>query len=261
MIHLTVILNEARKALLIMWDYRFSVIAEFFVMAMLFAGIMLFAGGGDPSPEQLTSALLGILITFYVKDAVSRMSWAIVTEAQAGTLEQLYMGPSSSTFFLMGSVLGSFVVSTVSLLVVAPILIVLFGIEVTLPLASLPIFAITLLGVAGFGFLVAGLTILFKNISVAMDMMLALLFFGNGTFLPVDQLPEWLEAIATMIPSTQGIIALRSVATDGQTLSALWSEGTLVFLTVHSLVFMIGGWLILRWCEDMARQHGSLGHY
>ena len=258
---LAVMLNETRKALLILWDYRFSTLMEFFMIGMVFAGVLLFTGQGQLLPEQLTSALLGFLLTIYVMETLSRMSFTLMGEAQAGTLEQMYMSPVSSAFLLTGQTLASFIVATGYLLIIVPALMFIFDIQMALPLASLPIILLTLVGVAGFGFLMAGMTIVFKQVGPLSNMLSNLLLFVNGTFLPVDRMPDWLASAAKIMPSTQGIVALRQVATDGMTLAQVWSDGTLVFLAVHSVFFLVAGWLVFRWCEDVARRRGTLGYY
>lgn len=261
MTQLVVTLNETRKGLLVMWDYRFNTMVDFFIIGLVFSGMMLFIGQGELQSEQLTSALLGFLITFYVMETLNRMSWALMGEAQAGTLEQMYMSPVSTAYILFGRALASFVVATLSLLVIAPTLMVLLNIEVPLPAGSLPIFVITLVGVTGFGLMIAGMTIVFKQVGRVANLLSYSVLFVNGTFWPVENMPDWLASAAKVLPSTQGIVALREVALDGQSLSGLWANGSLTFLTVHSIAFMVLGWFIFRWCENIARIHGSLGHY
>ena len=261
MTHLVVTFNETRKGLLVMWDYRFSTMVDFFIIGLVFSGMMLFIGQGEMQAEQLSSALLGFLITFYVMETLNRMSWALMGEAQAGTLEQMYMSPVSTAYILFGRALASFVVATISLLVIAPTLILALNIEVSLPITSLPIFVITLISVAGFGLMVAGMTIVFKQVGRIANLLSNAVLFVNGTFWPVENMPDWLSSAAKILPSTQGIVALRQVALEGQSLSALWANGMLVFLIAHSMAFMAFGWIIFRWCENIARVHGSLGHY
>jgi len=209
----------------------------------------------------LTSALLGFLITFYVMETISRMSYALTEEAHTGTLEQMYMSPVSSVFFLFGRALSSFAMASVSLAIMVPVLMLLFNIRINVPLSGMVVIIITLVGVAGFGLMIAGMTIVFKQTGPVANMMSNMMLFINGTFLPVEQMPEWLKSLALVLPSTQGIIALRELSLNNQTLADLWADGTLVYLTAHSSVCLIGGWIIFKWCERVARRQGSLGQY
>jgi ABC-2 type transport system permease protein len=164
-------------------------------------------------------------------------------------------------FFLFGRALSSFAMASVSLMIMVPVLMLLFNIRFDLPLAGVVIIVITLIGVAGFGLMIAGMTIVFKQTGPVANMMSNMMLFINGTFLPVDQMPKWLESLAMILPSTQGIIALREVSLNSKTLTELWSDGTLVYLTAHSSICLIVGWMIFVWCERVARRQGSLGQY
>ena len=85
--------------------------------------------------------------------------------------------------------------------------------------------------------------------------------FLNGALVPIDRFPVWLQAFAKLLPSTQGIIVLRNVLIEGRSLPEVWQDGSLVMLLVHSTVYFVGGWLVLKWCERIAKQQGTLGQY
>ena len=258
---LLVIVNEIRKVLLIAWDYRFSTLMELMLLGLVFTGALLFTGEGEFLPEQSSSALIGLILTVYVIGIINRMSWAMMSEAQSGTLEQMYMSPVASGWILIGRTLTAFLIATIFLLILAPALILIFAIPITLPPAVWPVFLLTLLGVSGFGFMIAGMTLVFKQVGPLANLLSRLLLFMNGTFLPVENLPDEVAVAARILPGAQGIVALRQVALDGVSLSALWTEGALVFLMAHSFLSLALGWFIFRRCETIARQHGSLGHY
>ncbi len=67
--------------------------------------------------------------------------------------------------------------------------------------------------------------------------------------------------IAKTLPSTQGIIVLRRVILDGQSLAAVWQDGSLGWLILHSVLYFGGGLLIFRLWEQIAKRRGSLGQY
>jgi ABC-2 type transport system permease protein len=85
--------------------------------------------------------------------------------------------------------------------------------------------------------------------------------FLNGALLPVDKFPAWLALVARLLPGTQGIIVLRRVVLDDETLATVWRSGSLGWLALHSAVFFLFGWLVFRVCERHARQRGMLGQY
>jgi len=77
----------------------------------------------------------------------------------------------------------------------------------------------------------------------------------------VEEMPAWLATISRTLPSTQGIVVLRRVVLDGQSLAAVWRDGSLVWLIVHSAIYLAVGWLFFSVCEQIAKKQGSLGQY
>jgi len=73
--------------------------------------------------------------------------------------------------------------------------------------------------------------------------------------------PGWLEGFARSLPSTQGIDVLRRVVLDDMSLASVWQDGSLVWLTVHTVVFLFAGWGVFLWGERVARGRGLLGQY
>jgi ABC-2 type transport system permease protein len=127
--------------------------------------------------------------------------------------------------------------------------------------AGVLVFLLTMGGLYGFAFILAGATLIFKQVEALANALQNALLFLNGAFLPVERLPGWLEAFAHTLPTTQGIIVLRQVVLDGASLFQVWQDGSLPWLLIHSTVYFMIGWFFFRWCEGKARQQGALGQY
>ncbi len=255
------IFNETHKGLLLAWNYKVDLILEVFIMGFAFIGLSFLIGGGQLEEEQVTASLIGYLVWFYAIKAIADMSTSLKDEMHAGTLEQMYMSPTNAGFLILGRSLATLLTTTIiaALIAIGPML--LLGIRLPLAPATLPVFIITILGLFGFGFAVGGFTLIFKQVASLSDLIQYALVFLNGALLPVDVFPAWLAFIARLLPTTQGIIVLRQVALEGMTLAQTWQSGALGWLMVHSAVFLLLGWLIFRWCENVARQRGLLGQY
>jgi ABC-2 type transport system permease protein len=254
-------LNETRKGLLIQWSYRFNLIGEILTIGFVFIGIIFFMGNGKLDAASLPSSLLGFVIWFYAAIAIGNMAWGLREEMQSGTLEQMYMSPAPASLITLGRTLATLVTSTVVVTLVAAPLMLLLKIHLPFSWNGLPIFALTMAGLYGFGFLVGGAVLIFKQVETLANMVSNMLLFLNGAFLPVDHLPRWLEVIARTLPSTQGIIVLRRVMLEGQTLAMVWHDGSLPWLILHSTLYFFGGLAVFALCERIARQRGSLGQY
>ncbi len=257
----TVLLNECYKRLIILWSYRFNFLLETFMIGFLFVGISFFISGGSPAPAQMAPALLGYLTWFYAAFAISDMSHGIREETQTGTLEQMYMSPLPSGLLLAGRSVASLLISSAMIVLVGGILMLLLGIRIPLRPEGVPVFALTISGLYGFAFLLGGATLIFKQVGALSNLMSNMLLFLNGSFLTIEQMPSWLENAARSLPTTQGIDVLRRVVLDGMSLAAVWQDGSLVWLTVHSALCLLVGWTVFLWSERVARRRGLLGQY
>lgn len=257
----TVVLNEIQKRMILLWGYKFNFFTQMFMVSFIFVGISFFMAGGQPDPELLASGLVGYLIWFFALAAISDMSWGIREEAQTGTLEQMYMSPLPTGVLMLGRSVASLFISILMVGFSALVLVLVLGIPLPLSWAVLPVFLLTMAGLYGFAFILGGATLVFKQVEALANLLQNALLFLNGALLPVDRLPGWMEAFAKTLPTTQGIIVLRRVILDGQSLAQCWQDGSLVGLVINSTVYFVVGWYFFRWCENRARQMGALGQY
>ena len=255
------IYNESRKGLLITWSYRFNTMAELFTLGFAFIAIGFFMGDGRLEPERLATSLVGFLIWFYAVIMLNALGDGLAEEAQSGTLEQVHMSPTPPAVIFLGGVIATLAVSTVMVSIVGIGLLLVLRITIPVTWQALPVFAITMLGILGMGYSVAGATIVFKRTASLTNMLTNIMLFMNGTFLPVDRLPGWLELASKALPTTQGIIVMRRVLFGGESLAATWADGSIQLLAVHSAVLLVGGWLVFRYAQSVAMRRGLLGQY
>jgi ABC-2 type transport system permease protein len=253
--------NEAWKGLLIRWSYKFNIVVETAMIAFIFIGISFFMGDGELDPVQLAPALVGYVIWFYALIAISNMSWGLREETQTGTLEQLYLSPYPVWLLLLGRTLATLILSTFEVLLAAIPMVLLLRLEIPLRWEALPIGLLTLAGLYGFGFVIGGAVLIFKQVEALANLAQNLLLFLNGSLLPVDRLPPWLEAFALTLPSTRGIIVLREVLFEDASLAQLWADGQLPSLLINTALYLVGGIAIYLLCERRARRRGLLGQY
>src|SRR5258708_12992931 len=107
---------------------------------------------------------------------------------------------------------------------------------------------IALSGVFGFGFMLGGLALIFKQISSLKNIVVNILIFLNGALVPIDQFPPWLLTISQILPSTLGISVLRSVLLKGLSLPDVWNDGSLPLLSIHSAIYLLAGSIFLHGC-------------
>lgn len=257
----TVVLGEVRKSLLVSWTYKVNTLTTLLTLAFIFLAIVFLMGGGKLKPEMVTSALVGYLTWSYAAQTISDVSYGLRGEMQAGTLEQMSMSPVPISLILVGRVLATLLIGTAQALILGIALVLLTGAGLPLRWAGLPVLVATLVGVLGFGFVIAGAVLVFKHVESMFNLLINVLAFLNGTLLPVEAMPTWLAAIARTMPTTQGIIVLRKILLDGRSLTSTWQDRSLVWLLVNSFIYLAVGWIVFATCERVAKQQGSLGQY
>jgi len=258
---LTAFLGEIRKCLLISWTYKVNTFISLFTLGFIFIGIVFFVGGGKLDPQKVASALIGYLTWMYAVSAISDLSYGLRGEISAGTLEQLEMSPAPIGLLLSGRVIANIMISTLQVIIMGFIMFTLFNIRFPLRVEALPVLLITLVGVFGFGFIIAGAMLIFKQVESFGNLLNNALAFLNGSFLALSSMPTWLAAIARTLPSTQGIVVIREILLDKKSIATTWRDGSLVGLILHSAVYLIIGLLIFSICERVAKDRGSLGQY
>lgn len=253
--------NESYKRILIIWNYKFNVLIQLVMLAAIFIGATFFLGGGQFTPGLVSSVFIGYVVWFYARIVIMGAGADMIGEAQAGTLEQMYLTPAPTEALVLGRMLATLFTTTIMVIPMALVLALVLDIRVPLSWDSLLVLLITLAGLFGFSLVLSGAALVFKQIESLADLIQNLLLFLTGALLPVSRFPDWLAAIARTLPITQGIAVLRSMMLNGESLSATWADGSLILLLVHSAIYLCLGWFIFKWCERIARQQGSLSHY
>ena len=260
-IKLLAIFNETYKRLLIIWDYRFNILTQLVTVAFIFIGATFFLGGGKFDTKQLPSLFLGYLVWFYARIVILTTSEDLMSEAQSGTLEQMYMSPVPTELLVLGRMFATLISTTIMVLLASISLIWLMHISIPMRWEGLPVLLLTLGGLFGFSLMLGGAALVFKQIEALADLLQNALLFLTGSLLPVSHFPNWLATFTKTLPITQGIIVIRNIMLGGQSLSSAWSDGSLIWLAIHSTLYLCAGWLLFKWCERIAKKQGSLSHY
>ena len=78
----------------------------------------------------------------------------------------------------------------------------------------------------------------------------------SGVYYPVDVLPQWMQAIATISPATYALDGIREAILEGQGLTAMWDE-IWPLLVIGVVSIPVGLWIFARG-ERYAKKHGKL---
>ncbi len=279
---LLVMKAEVVRNFIVMRRYWFrtvtGMIIGYSMLIMLIYGFT--RGGASPGdmadrfgdPAKATSWALGFIVGMFAFGIVGMFSAGLQQMAQSGQLEQLCMSPHGLvTNFLARAAVGS-----VSAVMTSSILLWLIAHTVggTLhfePLPSVVLLLLTFANLIGFGFMVGGLVLVFKQTG-QLAVIVRLVLFGLAITATdaIDKWPTMARWLAHGLPITDAAICLKYTLVQGQ--QYLNETGELVhrsvflhtsfpFLIVNCVVWTLLGISCFRIMEDYSRTKGTLGAY
>ena len=231
-----------------------SMVLTFYaIFVFMFLGVRFL---GDPS---MADANLRYLIVangfwFLLMLGVQSLGWELSNEALRGTLEQLYMSTLPTWLILLFRMVTAFLVNLLILAVLTVLSMLTAGVWLSIDVAALAVLLpATMLGVTGLGFVVAGLTIVYKQVNA----MLQLLQF---VLMGIAYAPLSLSPLMELAPAAKGIDMVRQVMAEGRALgsftSADWAS-----LLLNGVCYLLVGLAVFKLLERHAMRRGLLGHY
>lgn len=208
--------------------------------------------------------ILGFAFQAVIMNAVWSGSNAIRNEQQLGTVEAVFVTPSSKVAWMVGKIAGNIAMAMVSTAVVLTVgtLALSFTLDVVPNvLTAIVGVLLTLVGMTAFAFTLGGLTFLAKRADDINQVLWTSLVFFTGLAFPVEALPQWAQAISWLFPITHGLAITRGGILKGygildSNLSfGLWS------ILVLTVIYIPVGYFSFRIFFDKARRKGALATY
>jgi ABC-type polysaccharide/polyol phosphate export permease len=204
---------------------------------------------------------LGVLVASLVVGVMWTVADDIMTDRMTGVLEHSWTTPTRREVFVVGTAGTSFIFT-----MAASALLMLFGVLVLdaryAPLGlllSVPVLAVMLVGVCGFGYLGAAGILSLRKSSALLDTTGYLLSTFSGVSFPLTVLPTPLREVTYLLPTTWGLDLMRHLSLGTETLLALpVACGALVVTSVG--VFALGRIAFLR-AERGLRTAGTLAQF
>lgn len=246
----------AKKRLRILRRYPLNTAGQFVYVLLFF--LLLFFGGRAVAGPELGGNLDGLIVGYFLWtmtiSAFRSLAAGYTSEAQWGTLEQLYMTPFGFTTVSM-VMIAVYMLET--LLWGAGILAVMLAVSghaVHVDLVTiLPLTLLTLAPVVGFGVVIGGLAVLHKRLASVFN-VLQFLFIGLIAA-PITEYP-WL----VYFPVTDGSYMLRRSMSEG---IRLWEHPPvdLAILVAKAVVFLVIGLVLFSNIIETTRERGVISHH
>lgn len=203
---------------------------------------------------------IGTIIWMWQNIVLWNVGGTLRNEQLRGTLESNWLSPTWRFAFLLGSSIPQFV-SMFMFLTVSAIEFALFlGVRFqgNLWLTLLVILA-AIPSIYGLGFAFASLVITAKEVNAFVFLVRGIVMIFCGITFPVTLLPAWMQSIATWLPQTYIIHAVRSAALSTDGFAAIAPD--LKALALFGLFWLTVGYVLFNWMERRARRSGSIGQY
>jgi ABC-2 type transport system permease protein len=242
------------------WELAFFVWTVANTLTIVFIADGVEATGGRLDVERVTASLLiGAVIWSYLGIVFEILTETVAWERWEGTIEYTFMAPLPRAVHLLG--MGAFAVlyGVLRTALLFAVVAVFFGLSFDGADFGA---ALLLLGVASVSFVGVGMiTAVLPLISPEKGAQLGfvaqgLLLVVSGVYYPVDVMPGWMQAIATVSPATYALHGIRASVLDGAGVGAVW--GDLWPLLVFGAVAIPAGLVVFRAGERYAKRHGKL---
>src|SRR6185503_15127717 len=243
-----------------LWELAFFVWTVANTLTIVFIADGVEATGGTLDVERQTTILLiGAVIWAYLGIVFEILTETVAWERWEGTIEYTFMAPLSRAVHLLG--MGAFAVlyGVVRTALLFAVVALFFGLA--FPHADF-VAALVLLAVASISFVGVGMvTAILPLVSPEKGAQLGLIAQGlllvvSGIYYPVDVMPGWMQAIATISPATYALHGIRASVLDGAGLEAVW--GDLWPLLILGAVAIPLGLAVFAAGERYAKRHGKL---
>jgi hypothetical protein len=217
--------------------------------------------------DKVIPTVLGLIIGMFAFGIVGLFSQGLQTMASAGQLEQMCMSPHG----LITNFLARSLVSAVSSIFSCMIMLTLvsFTVKGNLHAKSwndcgplIILLGLTYLNLLGFGFMVGGLVLIFKQVGQIVTLFrLGMLFLATPINKEMfDGLAPVLQNLMHFLPITDATITLKLVLIDGAGWSIV-SSPHFFFLLLSCILWTFAGLFCFRFMENWSRDKGTLGAY
>lgn len=256
-------LAELRRHLRLQWSYRLNTVSWIVLWVVAFPVLMTTfdSVAGSYGVERRQASLIGFLMWDWSMTLLVATVGFVSAEAREGTLESLVLSPVPPIMLFGLRTLAVMLIQGGQALLLGGILVLLMQIPLIVSPPALLIALLTLIGVGGFGFALAGLALAFKSVDSVVGVFSLLALVLTGAIVPLNQLGILHQLLKYLLPTTWGIDALRQVTVRGASRGVLWDAGGLAGLGLQTAIFVTVGLFVFTHLFKRARINGELASY
>jgi ABC-2 type transport system permease protein len=230
-------------------------------LGSVIAYVLVYRAIGAPE-EYVGFVVMGGAMTAFWMNILWSMSSQLYWEKEQGNLALYIMAPNSMMAILLGMALGGLVATTMRAIVIMLLGSLMFQVQyvVTDALQLFAVFFLSMTALYGMGMMLASAFLLFGREAWAIsDMIQEPVYLISGFYFPIKSFPFWVSMIASFIPLTLGLDAMRQlVFPSGFKLGFLTPGVEAAILVGLCVFFLVGAKLLLAYTEKLAIREGRL---
>lgn len=252
------VVSETQKSLWLLWRQRTVVLLEVLSFVAFYPFLQFIIGNGSIERALVPPTLLAFLTIPLLYIAILKLVGDLLEEVNSGTFEQMHLSPFSPASLLVGRLMALLLEGLLVAVIIGVGMAWVLGVGIPLRPAGVVPAALTVIDIAGFALLIGGLALALPQIGAIAHLFSGLIFLLNGAFVPLGWYPDWVQTLARFLPTTLGIEATRKVVLDGQSLPAVWADGTLPWLLLYTALLAVLGWIVFLLNDRRAMRRGTL---
>ena len=240
-----------------------------FLLPFLIYGIVLVGEGGySENLAQLvgTGDVVSFIFTGYIMmgfigTAVWAMGFSIRRERWFGTLEAIYVTPTSRLVQVLGMALHSTVHQIVGTIIQLIVIYFTFGLALKMEgvLPALGIFALMMLALYGFGIVISAIGLLLKEGWVVSDILYSTMTILSPVAYPLIVLPTVAQQASALFPTAPALIGMRSFLIENYRAEAFGN--VFLHLLVLGAAWILFGVFVFKLTDKYVRKRGMLNKF
>lgn len=239
-----------------------------FLLPFLIYGLVLIGGRFSETLMQLvgtgdivTYIFTGYMVMGFIGTAVWAMGFSIRKEQWYGTLESIYVTPTSRLSLVLGMALHSVVHQSIGTLLEFAVIYAVFGLVLKIEgiLPALLIFALMMLALGGFGIFISSLALIFKEGWIISEGFYSILMILSPVAYPLTVLPNIAQQVSTVFPTAPALVGMRSFLIENYTPEILGN--IFLHLLLLDAAWILFGIFIFYLTDSYVRKRGTLGKY